>query len=74
MICPQCQRTLTKDDFRISGTIGVCPVCARSLVKDKRTVRLATGEDIRALTADQVTDLRQARPAAWRNSVRAGRS
>lgn len=71
MTCPSCQATLAKTDWRVHDTIGVCPSCARSVVKDKRTVRLATAADIRALSGDQLTQLRQARPTTWRNSVRA---
>lgn len=69
MICPCCITTVS--EFPINGTLGVCPTCARSLVKEGRKVRLATKADILALTGDQVSQLRHARPAAWRNSVRA---
>ena len=71
MICPACATTVTTADLRIHETVGVCPACARSLVKDKRKLRLATAQDIRALTPGQIMDLRQARPSAWRNAVRA---
>ena len=71
MTCPACDSTVTNADLRIDGTIGVCPRCARSLVNEKRTLRLATAEDIKTLMPSQITDLRHARPTAWRNDVRA---
>ena len=69
MTCPCCADPVS--DFPVNDTIGVCPSCARSLVKEGRRVRVATAEDLRGLTAGQITELRQARPAAWRNDVRA---
>ena len=71
MTCPSCRTVIAKADLRINDTIGVCPTCARSLVKDHGQIRLARAEDVRGLTAGQISDLRQARPAAWRNDVRA---
>lgn len=71
MTCPNCQTELAAGDWRVNDTVGVCQSCARSLVKDGRVARLATSADIRALSGDQVTQLRQARPTAWRNDVRA---
>ena len=71
MPCPSCRATLTNADWLVKDSVGVCSSCARSLVKDNGAVRLATAEDIQALNGDQLTQLRQARPAAWRNSVRA---
>lgn len=69
MICPNCASPVC--DFPILDTYGVCPLCARSLVKVNGEVRLATAGDIRELSPKQVKELRLARPAAWRNDVRA---
>ena len=71
MKCPACDAPVSKVDLRINETIGVCPTCARSLAKDQGQIRLARAEDVRGLTAGQISDLRQARPTAWRNDVRA---
>ena len=71
MTCPQCQATITKADFRINETIGVCQHCARSLVREKGKARFAAKDDLHGLTPGQITDLRHARPTAWRNDVRA---
>ena len=71
LLCPSCAATVTTGDLCVHESIGVCPSCARSIVKVKTKVRLATGEDLRGLTAGQIVELRHARPTAWRNDVRA---
>ena len=71
MTCPGCGGPVKPVDLRVDATLGVCPACARSIVKDKGKLRLATAADIRAVAPGQVTELRQARPTAWRNDVRA---
>ena len=71
MTCPQCQTALEPQDFNTPGGVMVCPTCARSLVRDKGQPRVARASDLVALTPGQIVELRQARPAAWRNDVRA---
>lgn len=71
MTCPACHHPLSKDEFRAHDRVTVCPQCARSIVKDGGSLRLATAEDLRGLAPGQITELRQARPAAWRSDVRA---
>ena len=71
MTCPACDAPVAAADLCIEDRIGVCPACARSIVLDGRAVRLATAEDIHGLTPGQITQLRHARPTAWRNDVRA---
>lgn len=69
MTCPCCEAVVSVTP--VAADVGVCPECARSVVIEGETMRVATAEDIRALTPSQVTALRQARPTAWRNDVRA---
>lgn len=71
MTCPACVGDVTPADLRIDGTIGVCPTCARSVVLDADALRTATSADLAGLTPAQITQLRQARPKAWRDDVRA---
>ena len=66
MTCPCCDESIPD-----ASGVFVCPMCARSLVKQGRTVRTATAEDLRALSPGEISALRQARPASWRNDVRA---
>lgn len=79
MSCPQCGAPLTLEVFATEGppttampsALGVCPCCARSLVKEGDGISTATLVDIQHLTPAQIAKLRQARPAAWRASVKA---
>ena len=71
MTCPNCQAALTPQDFTGPGGVMVCPTCARSLVREPGQARVARAADLLVLTPGQIADLRQARPAAWRNDVRA---
>lgn len=70
MTCPACGQATS--DQPIEAHLTVCESCARSLVLlEDGTARLAHGDDLQTLTPGQVTALRQARPMAWRNDVRA---
>lgn len=69
MTCPSCQASVSMAP--VAGSVSVCPECARSVVIDGDTARLAVAADLADLTAGEITQLRQARPAAWRNDVRA---
>lgn len=77
MICPSCGQDTPAEP--IVANLTVCQSCARSLVVASAptdygadvSARLAIAEDLRGLSAAQVKELRLARPAAWRNDVRA---
>ena len=73
MMCPSCEAHVYPERVIVLN-LTVCQGCARSLVLDDGVARFATAEDIRALTPAQITELRQARPAAWRKDVRARHS
>ena len=66
LTCPCCEESIPD-----ASGVFVCPMCARSLYANGRQVRTATAEDLKALSPGEITALRQARPAIWRNDVRA---
>ena len=70
MTCPACDRDGV-DAPTVEG-IKVCQGCARTfLLLEDGSTRLATADDMRGLAASSISALRQARPTAWRNDVRA---
>ena len=64
-LCPGCAATVTDE------ILQVCQSCARSVVREGKVLRFARAADLAGLTPGQIVELRQARPAAWRNDVRA---
>ena len=72
MTCPACGQQ-TSDQPTVAA-LTVCEVCARSLVLLEDGARLATAEDVRALSPGDVQALRLARPASWRADVNARRA
>lgn len=59
MICPACA-----SDVSLTATVRAltsCPACLRTLALEDGGVRLATGDDTRALDPDEVKALQQAR-------------